>query len=1208
MAATVTSNQPESLPQPSSQPTSPALYSSFNQPPRTPSSNMYSARSQGSLPGTPTTSTYSGSIFDVPPGANYADFLRTWSDTHVSTWLTNIKCGHHSATFRASDIRGDVLLELDQVTLKEIGVVSVGDRLRILNAVKNLRQRCSSRAERASTYSAFHQRVVVNTNEGDLGHRRTGSETSPTSRSAARRHEHGRPPPLQLGSSTNPQPNLPHIIRDGSNNSDSFRSNPVRPLPHPVASSSSTPVANTGSSQSSSSRTPHLPLPPVPRGHPPPPPPPPAPPSSRPTNRNLLGRKNPTQFDAPEFTSQPLPPAPALLTPQSAGPWSGYGLPPDPKAGIASAKSPNRSQSPLPNVPHRIASRSPVPTATHGRNLSLSGNQGGSTPPKPTQRPAGSTHPYAQGVQPSPQTALSPIAESFSPQHTPIQANAPSSSSSPPTSFAVGRGPFANASLNATPSLVDLRRKLVKFMLGDEGHSATINVEDCVGGVEVLEKVLKKFGKLSARNTEAEGPDRVGTSDGGLSVDGWCVYLDWGNDASLVRPLTEAQLLSVCHAPPNDPAREHGLTLRRIAKAKRPKPIVYAASTVGQATSPTGFVFPSKSNGHEDDNLPLTDNTGLTPKRMKRASTVSVLSGLGVEDPERVLESPSSPTPPDSGGKGFLKGRVKARNFFGQRPPSELITNHLTEYFPFTEKKVLERTARHSMLRAGGSIGRRDSTISFNPRSSSRFSISTVNSRKPSSLRGSVYSLATSGLEMSNQHIEIEPSGTEPTEDPPRVSLSTDDGSSLLESEDENPPSHEHLLPPVDLESFTESMSNLAAQSLDRRLSTSSSMKRMSYITELRSKRDVSDSASFITVDEITAEVESRRENGDADNGWTAINAVGDEERAPPPPEDVPVESVGEDGEDELDEDMDMSDVGDDDEDDETGRAIASGGIKWIKGALIGAGSFGKVYLGMDATNGLLMAVKQVEVPTGASDERKKTMTDALEREIELLKDLQHENIVQYLYSSSDDEFFNIFLEYVPGGSVAALLRNYGAFEEPLVRNFVRQILEGLHYVHERGIVHRDIKGANVLVDNKGGIKISDFGISKKLEDNLLPGNRLHRPSLQGSVYWMAPEVVKQVAYTKKADIWSVGCLIVEMLTGEHPWAQLNQMQAIFKIGSFGAKPPIPSDISADAQNCLDLCFELDHEIRPSAGDLLGHAWLKKKVNTKGQKTKDTPS
>jgi mitogen-activated protein kinase kinase kinase len=156
----------------------------------------------------------------------------------------------------------------------------------------------------------------------------------------------------------------------------------------------------------------------------------------------------------------------------------------------------------------------------------------------------------------------------------------------------------------------------------------------------------------------------------------------------------------------------------------------------------------------------------------------------------------------------------------------------------------------------------------------------------------------------------------------------------------------------------------------------------------------------------------------------------------------------------------------------------------------------------MDAQSGLLMAVKQVELPTSEKlEERKKSMVDALEREIELLKELQHDNIVQYLGestairmakttltsdSSSDGNHLNIFLEYVPGGSVAALLNNYGAFEEALVRNFCRQILTGLNYLHEREIIHRDIKGANILVDNKGGIKISDFGISKKVENSEL--------------------------------------------------------------------------------------------------------------------------
>lgn len=140
-------------------------------------------------------------------------------------------------------------------------------------------------------------------------------------------------------------------------------------------------------------------------------------------------------------------------------------------------------------------------------------------------------HPYANAQSalqpPTAQQAynLSPIAESFA------QTASTSSSPSPPSlAYTVGRGPFLNPSTPSqtpVPSLDDLRRKLVKFLLPDEGLAFTIDVASCSGGIEVLEKVLKKFGKGSRSN---EGMDIVHTDEGGLSVDGWSVYLDWGQE------------------------------------------------------------------------------------------------------------------------------------------------------------------------------------------------------------------------------------------------------------------------------------------------------------------------------------------------------------------------------------------------------------------------------------------------------------------------------------------------------------------------------------------------------------------------------------------------------------------------------------------------------------------------------------------------------
>lgn len=291
---------------------------------------------------------------------------------------------------------------------------------------------------------------------------------------------------------------------------------------------------------------------------------------------------------------------------------------------------------------------------------------------------------------------------------------------------------------------------------------------------------------------------------------------------------------------------------------------------------------------------------------------------------------------------------------------------------------------------------------------------------------------------------------------------------------------------------------------------------------------------------------------------------------------------------------IELMSVDSDDEDDEDERARDFGaGRKWVQGARIGAGLFGTVYLGMDPATGELMAVKQVPIPRGASrqNEQHRGMIDALHREMLLLKELSHENIVRYYGLSCEGDFLNIFLEYIPGGLVQLMLQLYGPFEEPLIRSFIRQVLVGLSYLHGMDIIHRDIKGANILIDIKGAAKISDFGISKKVDGDEEATKSARRASLQGSVYWMAPEVVKQTVYTKKADIWSVGCLVVEMFTGNHPFPKFSQMQAIFKIGTH-TSPEIPEWCTAEGKDFLTQTFEVDHERRPCAAELLAEPFV----------------
>lgn len=213
--------------------------------------------------------------------------------------------------------------------------------------------------------------------------------------------------------------------------------------------------------------------------------------------------------------------------------------------------------------------------------------------------------------------------------------------------------------------------------------------------------------------------------------------------------------------------------------------------------------------------------------------------------------------------------------------------------------------------------------------------------------------------------------------------------------------------------------------------------------------------------------------------------------------------------------------------------------FKWIKGEMIGKGTFGRVYIGINTTTSEFIAVKQVEVnPNKAGNDKEKIrdMVRSLNQEIDTMQDLDHENIVQYLGCERKEYSISIFLEYISGGSVGSCLRKHGKFEEAIVSSLTRQVLNGLAYLHRAGILHRDLKADNILLDVDGTCKISDFGISKK-SDNIYGNDSTN--SMQGSVFWMAPEVVRSQGegYSAKVDIWSLGCVVLEMFSGKRPFS-----------------------------------------------------------------------
>ena len=259
---------------------------------------------------------------------------------------------------------------------------------------------------------------------------------------------------------------------------------------------------------------------------------------------------------------------------------------------------------------------------------------------------------------------------------------------------------------------------------------------------------------------------------------------------------------------------------------------------------------------------------------------------------------------------------------------------------------------------------------------------------------------------------------------------------------------------------------------------------------------------------------------------------------------------------------------------------------EWKLGQRIGTGSFGEVFQCMSG-KGKLYAAKRLNI---VSQVHTREEIEELCEEIEFMKTFSHEYIVGYIGTWVDEKMglVYIFQDWMSGGSVAHLLKLYGPFKCDAVKSYTRQMLKGLVYLHQNGIIHRDIKGGNVLVDEHGTVKLADFGASTRTTSF---GETQVTSTIKGTPYFMAPEVLMQSKYGRKGDIWAVGCTMIQMLTGEPPWKDRN-IQSLVQLHMLlmqwdKGPPPYDCDVTAECKECLDLCFIKNESDRPKASELL---------------------
>ncbi|XP_058095183.1 mitogen-activated protein kinase kinase kinase 18-like [Magnolia sinica] len=258
------------------------------------------------------------------------------------------------------------------------------------------------------------------------------------------------------------------------------------------------------------------------------------------------------------------------------------------------------------------------------------------------------------------------------------------------------------------------------------------------------------------------------------------------------------------------------------------------------------------------------------------------------------------------------------------------------------------------------------------------------------------------------------------------------------------------------------------------------------------------------------------------------------------------------------------------------------GTCQWTRGRVIGRGSSATVSLASDHQTGKILAVKSVEL----------AYAELLQREQRILSLFDCPHIVAYaghdVTFENGKHFYNLLMEYADGGTLTdTIQRQGGRLEESLIGSYTREILQGLSYLHSKRLVHCDIKGRNVLIGSNG-VKIADLGCAKWIDVSSTT-----KAPIAGTPLYMAPEVARREEQGFPADIWAVGCTVIEMATGRPPWPDVvDPITALYRIAHSIDVPESPRWLSEQAKDFLSKCLKRRPEERWTVDMLLKHPFI----------------